>query len=282
MAVRSAQNAEDYTCKKSTTGAYDAPCGGTAAKIAQSTVNAAFCNWYTTGGSIDNVLNSYGEAPANSSGVNFGSFVLGPDGDIDTTTSGKAQENYAWTNGINIWLFDNYKTQLQMPSCPNIKLNLVEHTQSPSPSPSPSPTYAPPPTHPTTVPAPPTIYTPPPPQPTSYHTPPPPLTSAYPGGKSCVRKRVCRRCHRVVKRIWASGNGGAGCKNPYTKRSQPRVNRSDIYDKISGKLKKRAPNAYMLFRLQLIKYFKGTGHKPDQINSIISRLWGNLDITAKY
>ncbi|KAJ2519673.1 hypothetical protein H4217_002545 [Coemansia sp. RSA 1939] len=218
MAVRSAQNAEDYTCKKSTTGAYDTPCGGTAAKIAQSTVNSAFCNWYTTGGSIDNVLNSYGEAPANSSGVNFGSFVLGPDGDIDTTTSGKAQGNYAWTNGINIWLFDNYKAQLQMPSCPNIKLNLVEHTQSPLPSPSPSPTYAPSPTHPTTVPAPPTIYTPPPPQPTSYYTPPPPLTSAYPSGKSCVRKRVCRRCHRVVKRIWAAGNGDAGCKNPYTKR----------------------------------------------------------------
>ncbi|KAJ1733663.1 hypothetical protein LPJ72_002754 [Coemansia sp. Benny D160-2] len=63
--------------------------------------------------------------------------------------------------------------------------------------------------------------------------------------------------------------------------SQPRVNRSDIYDKISGKLKKRAPNAYMLFRLQLIKYFKGTGHKPDQINSIISRLWGNLDSSNK-
>ncbi|KAJ2568573.1 hypothetical protein IW140_003779 [Coemansia sp. RSA 1813] len=54
------------------------------------------------------------------------------------------------------------------------------------------------------------------------------------------------------------------------------VNKSILYHKISGKLKKKAPNAYMLFRLQLIKEFKGIGYKPDQINSIISNLWSQL------
>ncbi|KAJ1886870.1 hypothetical protein LPJ81_006621, partial [Coemansia sp. IMI 209127] len=52
MAVSSAQNAENQACAGSN-NTYGAPCGGTAAKIAQSTVNSAFCNWYTTGGSIN-------------------------------------------------------------------------------------------------------------------------------------------------------------------------------------------------------------------------------------
>ncbi|KAJ1665067.1 hypothetical protein IW140_003780 [Coemansia sp. RSA 1813] len=220
MAVRSAQNAENHACKNSNS-TYSAPCGGTAAKIAQSTVNSAFCNWYTTGGSINNVLNSYEHAASNSSGVSFGSFTIGPDGNIVTTTSRSSQGNYAWTNGINIWILDSYKAQLQMPSCPNIKLNLVEHTPPPPPPPPhPTPTPTPTPTPPS--PPPPQTYTTvAPPPPTSYYTtsPLPPLTSYYSSRRSCVRKRVCRRCHRVVKRKWVSRDNGANCVNPNKKRA---------------------------------------------------------------
>ncbi|KAJ2396986.1 hypothetical protein GGI23_003701 [Coemansia sp. RSA 2559] len=200
MAVSSAQNAEDRTCMGSN-NTYGAPCGGTAAKIAQSTVNSAFCNWYTTGGSIDNVLNPYENSGSNSSGVSFGSFTIGPDGNIVTTTSSNSQGGYAWTNGINIWLLDNYKTQLQMPSCPNIKLNLVEHTPSQQPPyPSPHP-------HPPSTTA----------QPTTYYTASPLASTSY-SGRSCVRKRVCRRCYRVVTHKWVSRDNGADCKNPNKRR----------------------------------------------------------------
>ncbi|KAJ2667975.1 hypothetical protein GGI25_006503 [Coemansia spiralis] len=94
-------------------------------------VNTAFCNWYTTGGSIDNVLNPYDDATGNATGADFGSFSIGPDGNAITTTSAASQGDYSWTNGISLWLLGQYKTQLQMPSCPNIKLNLVTQTHSP-------------------------------------------------------------------------------------------------------------------------------------------------------
>ncbi|KAJ2618501.1 hypothetical protein GGI26_006528, partial [Coemansia sp. RSA 1358] len=210
MAVRSSQNAQTQGCSNSSS--HGTPCGNIAASIAQSMVNTAFCNWYTTGGSIDNVLNPYDDATGNATGADFGSFSIGPDGNVITTTSAASQGDYSWTNGINLWLLSQYKSQLQMPSCPNIKLNLVTQTPSPS-SPatyyttaaSPLPSYA----AGSSLPA------------TRYSTaPPPPLTSStYSSGRSCVRKRVCTQCRRTVVHKWVSRNNGADCMISNRKRS---------------------------------------------------------------
>ncbi|KAI7825884.1 Six-hairpin glycosidase-like protein [Kickxella alabastrina] len=123
MAIRSADAAEKSLSNDNST--VYAPYKGTAAKIAQSTIETAFCNWYTTGGSIPGVLNSYGSNSKSSSGVSLGSFIIGPDGNAVTATNAESQGDFTWTTGITIWLLNQYKSQLRIPSCPNIKLNLV-------------------------------------------------------------------------------------------------------------------------------------------------------------
>ncbi|KAJ2235675.1 hypothetical protein IWW45_002397 [Coemansia sp. RSA 485] len=101
---------------------------GTAAKIAQSTIDTAFCNWYTTGGNIPGVLNSYDYSTSNSSGASLGTFDIDASGNEVTTTDSSSAGGFTWTTGITIWLLDQYKAQNMMPSCPNIKLNLVNKT----------------------------------------------------------------------------------------------------------------------------------------------------------
>ncbi|KAJ1719396.1 hypothetical protein LPJ53_005839 [Coemansia erecta] len=127
MAVRSADNAENNLGDTGSSGYY-ASYKGTAAKIAQSSINTAFCNWYTTGGTIPGVLNSYDSASGGSSGASFGTYDIDSSGNVVTTTSEASSGDFTWTTGITIWLLDQYKTQNSIPSCPNIKLNLVTKT----------------------------------------------------------------------------------------------------------------------------------------------------------
>ncbi|KAJ1820520.1 hypothetical protein LPJ56_003417, partial [Coemansia sp. RSA 2599] len=125
MAIRSADNSEKKLGDGH--GSYMAY-KGTAAKIAQSTIDTAFCNWYTTGGTIPGVLNSYSDSTGNSSGASLGTYDIDSGGNEITTTDSSSPGGYTWTTGITIWLLDQYKTQARMPSCPNIKLNLVGKT----------------------------------------------------------------------------------------------------------------------------------------------------------
>ncbi|KAJ2438831.1 hypothetical protein IWW46_004712 [Coemansia sp. RSA 2440] len=167
MAIRSAASIESHPQYRKRNGM-----GSVAAGIAQSTLGSAFCNWYTTGGSIDGVLNSYDQAKGNSSGSSFGSYVIGADGQITTTTdTNKDPGNYAWTNGVLLYIFDQYKPEIKIPTCPNIKLNIVDHSTPPPPTPT--PTYSPPPPSPTLL----------PPTPTS-----------------CTAKRRCTNCKCRMKR----------------------------------------------------------------------------------
>ncbi|KAJ2320366.1 hypothetical protein IWW52_001416 [Coemansia sp. RSA 2704] len=161
MAIQSAAKAENHPIYRKRSGS------GVAAGIAQSTLGAAFCNWYTTGGSIDGVLNSYDHATGSSAGASFGSYAIGADGNIITSTDSSDPGDYAWSNAVTLWIFDQYKSQLQIPTCPNIKLNIVEHT---TPTPMPTPT------------------------PTSTFSPPPPI-STY-----CTVRRKCTHCKCRVKR----------------------------------------------------------------------------------
>ncbi|KAJ2723583.1 hypothetical protein GGI07_002538 [Coemansia sp. Benny D115] len=120
MAIKSAENSE----KNTNTSKY-AAYKGTAARIAQSSIDTAFCNWYTTGGKIPGVLNSYDYAQSGSSGASLGTFEIGADGNEVTKTDSESKGDFTWTTGITIWLLDQYKAQIGTPTCPNIKLNRV-------------------------------------------------------------------------------------------------------------------------------------------------------------
>ncbi|KAI8325782.1 Six-hairpin glycosidase [Martensiomyces pterosporus] len=176
---------------------------GIAVSIVQSSINSAFCNWYTSGGSITGVLDSFGPGSSGGVGVSYESYQLGPDGNILTTTNATSPGDYSWTNGITLWLFDQYKTQIQLPKCPNIELKLVDTRTATSAAPAPtlpvaSPKYS---TAPATSASPTAV----PPTSTPVTTPPAttsaaPTSSPPPPQTTCVVKRKCSRCKCRVKR----------------------------------------------------------------------------------
>ncbi|KAJ2235676.1 hypothetical protein H4R99_002346 [Coemansia sp. RSA 1722] len=51
---------------------------------------------------------------------------------------------------------------------------------------------------------------------------------------------------------------------------------SILYDKKTKKLKGKAPNAFMIYRLSQIKDLKGKRHTPEFINNVISNGWAKL------
>ncbi|KAJ2080501.1 hypothetical protein H4R24_003021 [Coemansia sp. RSA 988] len=125
MAIKSAAAIENL----STYGKRAGDVGkGIAAGIAQSTLTSSFCNWYTTGGTISGVLDSYDNASGSSSGASFGSYAIGADGNVITTTDASDLGDYAWTNSVLLWLYDEYSRDIEIPTCPNIKLNIVQET----------------------------------------------------------------------------------------------------------------------------------------------------------
>ncbi|KAJ2821443.1 hypothetical protein IWW50_004635, partial [Coemansia erecta] len=189
MAIRSAASIESHPQYRKRDGA-----GSVAASIAQSTLGSAFCNWYTTGGSISNVLNPYEQTTGASSGVSFGSYAIDANGNIATTTDSKDPGDYAWTNGVLLYIFDQYKPQIQIPTCPNIKLNIVDHS-TPTPTlPAATPTLpATPPPPPTTPPTPPAVTPTPPPPPST-------TSSLAPTPTRCTVQRKCTHCKCRMKR----------------------------------------------------------------------------------
>ncbi|KAJ2728513.1 hypothetical protein IW152_005949, partial [Coemansia sp. BCRC 34962] len=54
-----------------------------------------------------------------------------------------------------------------------------------------------------------------------------------------------------------------------------------LYNKKNGKLKTKAPNAFMLFRLSVIKSLKGTKMSANEINMEISRKWNSFSESKK-
>ncbi|KAJ1726385.1 hypothetical protein LPJ61_005222, partial [Coemansia biformis] len=103
MAIQSAASIEKLPSLRKRTSAHGK---SIAAGIAQSTLTSAFCNWYTTGGSINGVLNPYSSASDSSGGSNFGAYVVDENGVVVTTTDASNQGNYAWTNGVLLWVYD--------------------------------------------------------------------------------------------------------------------------------------------------------------------------------
>lgn len=143
-----------------------APIMGLEVNMIQNLVDSAFCNWYTTGGSIAGVLDSYannGSSSESMAGLSFGHYVLDSNGEITTTTNGENRGDYTWTNAIILQMLGKHSQYLKLPKCPGITLNLVP---------------------------------PPPPPPTSTHVKPSPTSST-----SCRPGRKCKVCRCKVSRM---------------------------------------------------------------------------------
>ncbi|KAB5589880.1 Trehalase [Ceratobasidium theobromae] len=107
-----------------------------ARELANRYVSAAFCSWYSTGGSIPGVLQQLSAQELNvtnsdpsSTGHMFEKFSAR---DIDQAGSGgeyTVQAGFGWTNGVALWSGANFGDVLAKPSCPAI---IVQNTTHPN------------------------------------------------------------------------------------------------------------------------------------------------------
>ncbi|QRV92208.1 trehalase [Ceratobasidium sp. AG-Ba] len=96
-------------------------------ELANRYVSAAFCSWYSTGGSIPGLLQQLSPAELNatnsdpsSEGHMFEKFSAL---DVDQAGSGgeyTVQDGFGWTNGVVLWVGAKYGNLLAKPSCPAI------------------------------------------------------------------------------------------------------------------------------------------------------------------
>ncbi|KAG8737849.1 hypothetical protein FRC10_007602 [Ceratobasidium sp. 414] len=101
-------------------------------ELANRYVSAAFCSWYSTGGSIPGLLQQLPPAELNatnsdpsSQGHMFEKFSAL---DVDQAGSGgeyTVQDGFGWTNGVALWIGATYGSVLAKPSCPAI---IVQNT----------------------------------------------------------------------------------------------------------------------------------------------------------
>ncbi|KAF8600265.1 trehalase [Ceratobasidium sp. AG-I] len=101
-------------------------------ELANRYVSAAFCSWYSTGGSIPGLLAQLPAAELNatnsdptSEGHMFEKFSAL---DVDQAGSGgeyTVQDGFGWTNGVVLWVGAKYGAILAKPTCPAI---IVDNT----------------------------------------------------------------------------------------------------------------------------------------------------------
>ncbi|KAI0060461.1 glycoside hydrolase family 37 protein [Artomyces pyxidatus] len=96
--------------------------------LANRYFTSALCSWYSTGGSIPNLLPRLPDQALNVSGsINntgnmFEKFSIQ---DIDIGGHGgeyTVQAGFGWTNGVVLWVASNFGPQLVAPTCPNPEL----------------------------------------------------------------------------------------------------------------------------------------------------------------
>ncbi|KAG8911353.1 hypothetical protein FRC01_005758 [Tulasnella sp. 417] len=90
---------------------------------------SVFCSWYSTGGSIPGMLNQLSPEELNathsdpsSTGHMYEKFNLL---DIDAAGSGgeyTVQAGFGWTNGVALWVADNFGEVIEAPKCPAISV----------------------------------------------------------------------------------------------------------------------------------------------------------------
>ncbi|KAJ1852464.1 hypothetical protein LPJ73_002826 [Coemansia sp. RSA 2703] len=87
-----------------------------ATDIAQAYVNNVFCAWYNTGGSIPNVLAQQpGTSDTGHMFEKFNSTAVGVQGGGGEYT---VQAGFGWTNGVLLWVLNNFGDVLKTPVCP--------------------------------------------------------------------------------------------------------------------------------------------------------------------
>ncbi|KAF8749526.1 Trehalase [Rhizoctonia solani] len=104
-------------------------------QLANRYVSAAFCSWYSTGGSIPGLLQQLSPEELNatnsdpsSEGHMFEKFSAV---DVDQAGSGgeyTVQAGFGWTNGVALWIGAKYGAILSSPTCPAI---IVQNTTQP-------------------------------------------------------------------------------------------------------------------------------------------------------
>ena len=102
-------------------------------ELANRYVSAAFCSWYSTGGSIPGLLQQLSPAELNttnsdpsSEGHMFEKFSAV---DVDQAGSGgeyTVQAGFGWTNGVALWIGAKYGSILAAPKCPAIIVDSVD------------------------------------------------------------------------------------------------------------------------------------------------------------
>ncbi|RXK36960.1 alpha,alpha-trehalase [Tremella mesenterica] len=102
---------------------------------AERYMQAAFCTWYSTGGEIPNLLtqlpisqlNASGTYTAGTTGVMFEKFNIT---DPDASGGGgeyTVQVGFGWTNGVVLWLANEFGQYLPRPNCPLIPIIELEN-----------------------------------------------------------------------------------------------------------------------------------------------------------
>ncbi|KAI0754492.1 glycoside hydrolase family 37 protein [Daedaleopsis nitida] len=106
-------------------------------ELANRYVASALCSWHATGGQIPNLLPRLPDEQlnvtqsVNNTGNMFEKFSIN---DIDSAGRGgeyTVQAGFGWTNGVLLWVADNYGKVLAAPQCPDLAAQAA-----PSPSPS--------------------------------------------------------------------------------------------------------------------------------------------------
>jgi len=100
---------------------------GLAEAVASRYMSAAFCSWYSTGGSVPGLLNQLPQSDlnlTNSAGQSGQMFEKFSTIDLDAAGSGgeyTVQAGFAWTNGVAFWIGRNFGSRLLQPQCPAIE-----------------------------------------------------------------------------------------------------------------------------------------------------------------
>ncbi|KAJ2160433.1 hypothetical protein GGF46_002259 [Coemansia sp. RSA 552] len=257
-----------------------------AASLAQSTFSGTFCNWYAAGGSVQGVLDPSDNALPN--GAAGSDSIVGADGNPIVSPDPSVAANYAWSNGVVLQVFSQYKELIRTPlSCPNARLNLVRPTQSTAPTPVETPTRQPietPTRQPVETPTQEPVETPTrqpvetPTQPEETFTPPeetftppeetftptPDETSTPPPASTESSTPPEPSCTVATPPSPTALPPYNPCKDALARY------RPFILNKARDGYKKRAPNGYMIFRLERIRHYKGKKIPANEINRLIN------------
>lgn len=88
-----------------------------ALNVSQRYVNAAFCTWRSTGGSLPGQPKLEG---ATSNGIIFEKYNASAINAVGGGGEYAVVEGFGWSNGVLIWIGDNFGDKLQDPNCGNI------------------------------------------------------------------------------------------------------------------------------------------------------------------